>query len=105
MLCLPCFVMIMTSDKLRDHLLESWFVERLAEFAALTKKNTHKNVSWHAAWRMITVLLYCRISHSPILATFSQHESGANGKIKVGQILWGLPLTIRQRVRLYIFIG
>ncbi len=94
------------NDEWRDHLPELWFVERLAEFAMLTKKrNTHKNVSYHAAGKAISVRLYCPISPWSILVTFSQHEPGAEGKIKFSQILWGLPPTARQRVRSCILIG
>ena len=94
------------NEELRGHMLESWFVERLAAFATLTeKRNMCKNVSWHAARRTITVLLYCQISHSPILVIFSQREPGVEGKIKASQIRWGFPRTIWQRVHSFIFIG
>jgi len=95
------------NEELRGHLLESWFVERLSAFATLTekKRNMCKNVSWHAARRTITVLLYCQISHSPILVIFSQREPGVEEKIKAGQIRWGFPRTIWQRVHSFIFIG
>ena len=94
------------NEELRGHLLESWFVERLAAFATLTEKKKYvQDVSWHAARRTITVLLYCQISHSPILVIFSQCEPGVDEKIKAGQIRWGFPRTIWQRVHSFIFIG
>ena len=57
-----------------------------------------KNVSWHAARRTIPVLLYCQISHLPILVIFSQCEPGVEGKIKASQIRWGFLHTILAQI-------
>ncbi len=85
------------NEQLRDHLLESWFVERLATFGTLTKKrNMCKNVAWHAARRTITVFLYCPISHSHILVIFSPCEPGVEGKQRASQICWGFRRTIQK---------